>query len=104
MKDIYRDIDLSDETMELIKEARAVTDSVFGRGIFIRGIIEYSNICRKNCTYCGIRADMAGINRYRLSEDEIVDIAENHIKNGIKLLSFRGRGLFCGNRISLQSN
>ena len=90
MKDIYRDIDLSDKTMELIKEARAAADSVFGRGIFIRGIIEYSNICRKNCAYCGIRSAASGINRYRLSEDEVVNIAENHIKNGIKTVVLQG--------------
>ena len=83
-------MDLSDETVKLIKEARTVTDSVYGRGIYIRGIIEYSNICRKNCRYCGIRCGMPGIIRYRLSEDEIVNIAENHIKNGIKTVVLQG--------------
>ena len=90
MKNIYRNINLSERTKELIKEARAVTDSVYGRGIYIRGIIEYSNVCRKNCTYCGIRSGMSGITRYRLSEDEIVSIAENHIKSGIKTVVLQG--------------
>ena len=84
MKNIYRNMDLSEETIKLISEARAVTDSVYGRGIYIRGIIEYSNICGKNCRYCGISGCMPGINRYRLSEDEIVSIAENHIKKRYK--------------------
>ncbi len=90
MKNIYRSIELSEKTAELIREARKITDSVYGRGIYIRGIIEYSNICRKNCTYCGIRSGMRGINRYRLSEDDIAGIAENHIKNGIKTVVLQG--------------
>ena len=35
--------------------ARKITDGKFGRKIYIRGIIEFSNICRNDCLYCGIR-------------------------------------------------
>jgi biotin synthase len=90
LKDIFRSSNLSENTLELIKEARAVTDSVYGQGIYIRGIIEYSNICRKNCTYCGIRGGKSSVTRYRLTEDEIVSVAENHIKNGIKTVVLQG--------------
>ncbi len=90
MENIYRNFDLSEKTVELLKEARKITDSVYGRGIYIRGIIEYSNICRKNCTYCGIRGGMPGINRYRLTEDDMAGIAVNHINNGIKTVVLQG--------------
>ena len=90
MKSIFSNIELSDTTKKLIGKARAVTDSVYGRGIYIRGIIEYSNICRKNCLYCGIRRGTSGVKRYRLAADEIIAIAENHIKSGIKTVVLQG--------------
>jgi biotin synthase len=90
LKNIFPSFKLSEKTLELIKEARAVTDSLYGNGIYIRGIIEYSNICRKNCTYCGIRSGKSSVTRYRLSEDEIVNVAEKHIKNGIKTVVLQG--------------
>ncbi len=36
--------------------ARRVADRIYGKSIFIRGIVEFSNICKNNCYYCGIRA------------------------------------------------
>ncbi len=90
MGSIYNKIDLSENTLNLMKDARKLTDSVFGQGIYIRGIIEYSNICRRDCLYCGIRGSMPKVKRYRLSEDDIVKIAESHIKNGIKTVVLQG--------------
>ncbi len=45
-----------------------------GDEIFIRGIIEFSNICRKNCDYCGIRGGNSKAPRYRIPDDEIIKI------------------------------
>lgn len=49
-----------------------------GDGVFLRGIIEFSNICDKRCAYCGISADNPGIERYHLSEEEVLK-AVDHI-------------------------
>ncbi len=46
-----------------------------GKSVFLRGIIEWSNCCAKNCFYCGIRKDNRAVERYRLSEDDIVRMA-----------------------------
>ncbi|MCX6808450.1 MAG: HypC/HybG/HupF family hydrogenase formation chaperone [Candidatus Berkelbacteria bacterium] len=55
--------------------------------VCIHGIIEFSNYCKNNCLYCGIRKDNQGIDRYRLGVEEIVEVAGNAVENeGYKLL------------------
>ena len=56
-------------------KARAAADAVYGRDIFVRGLIEFSNYCKNNCYYCGIRAGNAKCERYRLTPEEILDCA-----------------------------
>lgn len=60
---------------ELFSKALKVRDKVFQRHVFLRGIIEFSNVCKQNCLYCGIRRDNLNIKRYRLSPAEIIHIA-----------------------------
>ena len=55
------------------QKARAVADKVYGKSIFIRGIVEFSNICKNDCYYCGIRAGNSCVERYRLTEGEILE-------------------------------
>ena len=57
---------------ELFSEARRVRDAVYGRKVFMRGLIEITNHCRNNCRYCGIRRD-AAVQRYRLTKEEIME-------------------------------
>ena len=49
-----------------------VKNDVFGNGVFARGLIEFSNICRKNCLYCGIRSGYSKVIRFRLSIEDIM--------------------------------
>ena len=44
----------------------------FGRRVFFRGIIEFTNYCKNDCYYCGIRCSNRCLSRYRLTEDEIL--------------------------------
>ncbi len=53
-----------------------------GDQVHLRGLIEISNICRRQCLYCGIRAGNAGIHRYRLTEDEVLNCARTAAKFG----------------------
>lgn len=48
-----------------------------GDDVHLRGIIEFSNVCKNNCWYCGIRYDNDHLERYRMPEDEIVETAKN---------------------------
>jgi len=65
----------SDE--ELIYERSvSLTKKYHGDVIYLRGLIEFSNYCTNNCHYCGIRGGNRGVNRYRMSEAEIIESAQ----------------------------
>ncbi len=53
--------------------ALAARERVYGRDVFIRGLIEVGNVCANNCYYCGIRRDNAKAQRYTLTRAEILD-------------------------------
>jgi len=59
----------------LYHAADRVRQAQFGDEVFLRGIIEFSNYCQKNCDYCGIRRSNQTARRYRMSPDEIVAVA-----------------------------
>lgn len=59
--------------VELFSEANRVREEYIGNNVYFRGIIEYSNICEKNCYYCGIRRGNEKVNRYQMSLKEIKD-------------------------------
>lgn len=56
----------------LFRRARNVADAVYGKKIYIRGLIEISNYCKNNCYYCGIRRGNREAVRYRLTKGEIL--------------------------------
>ncbi len=60
-----------EEVEALFAAARAVKQASFGRGIAVRGLIEASNLCAKDCYYCGIRKSNASVERYTLTAEEI---------------------------------
>ncbi len=66
----------------LFARAAQIKKEVVGNTVYFRGLIEFSNICGKNCNYCGIRAGNEKIQRYNLTDEEILDAAdfayENH--------------------------
>ena len=57
-------------------KARAVSLGIYGNKVFIRGIVEFSNICKNDCYYCGIRRSNSEAQRYRLTADEILECCE----------------------------
>lgn len=59
----------------LAAAADRVRKAYVGDGVHLRGLIEFSSICRQNCMYCGLRRDNAKAERYRLDADTIVDLA-----------------------------
>ncbi|MFA5879763.1 MAG: [FeFe] hydrogenase H-cluster radical SAM maturase HydE [Candidatus Margulisiibacteriota bacterium] len=64
------------ETNILFQKADEIRKKYLGEKIYLRGIIEFSNYCKKNCTYCGIRNANTFVERYRISLEEIIDIAK----------------------------
>jgi biotin synthase len=59
----------------LYEAAYAIKTRYVGKKVYFRGIIEFSNVCRKNCYYCGIRKDNKNLTRYSMGLDEIVESA-----------------------------
>jgi len=68
---------------ELFAAADKVRKEQVGDEIFLRGIIEFSNHCERNCLYCGLRKGNASLSRYRMSENEIIATAEQIKKTGV---------------------
>jgi biotin synthase len=60
----------------LFENAAQVREKEVGNRVYFRGLIEFSNICVKNCLYCGIRRDNSHIRRYNLTNDEIISAAQ----------------------------
>ena len=57
--------------------ADALRNQSVGDAVHLRGIVEFSNVCKNNCWYCGIRCDNDHVARYRMSDDEIVQTAKS---------------------------
>ena len=72
------------------KIARKIGDSVYGKEIYIRGLIEFTNYCRNHCYYCGIRGGNAKVSRYRLTPEEILQCCENGYELGFRTFVLQG--------------
>lgn len=76
-----------DEELNLLYQvADRVREKYMGDTVYLRGIIEFSNYCLRNCKYCGLRRDNRNLKRYRLSLEEIVKMAEDANKLGYKTI------------------
>lgn len=74
----------------LFREASEVKSRYLGNSVFMRGLIEYSNICGKNCLYCGLRKDNKKIKRYSLNDDEVIEAATKAWKRGFGSIILQG--------------
>lgn len=70
------------EAEELRRQAHETKLRTVGGKVYLRGLIEFSNICRKNCFYCGIRCGNAAVNRYTLSRQEVLSSARFACREG----------------------
>jgi biotin synthase len=61
------------EEEALFAAARKAREEHYGRGVYFRGLVEFTNYCKNNCYYCGIRNGNEKVKRYRLSLEEILD-------------------------------
>ncbi len=70
----------------LFNTANQVREKYIGNKIHLRGLIEFSNICKQNCQYCGLQYENKNIHRYRLSVEEIINSAKNASSLGFKTI------------------
>ena len=82
--------DGEDNREYLFEAAREVSDQVFHKEVYLRGLIEFTNYCKNNCNYCGIRCGNANADRYRLTEEEILSCCDIGEKIGFKTFVLQG--------------
>ena len=70
--------------------AREVADAVYGKKIFIRGLIEISSHCKNDCLYCGLRRSNRSAVRYRLTDEQIYDCCETGYRLGFRTFVMQG--------------
>lgn len=75
---------LSTDDKKLFTKADAIRKQYVGDEVHLRGLIEFSNICKRTCFYCGLRNENHNLTRYRLSEDEIIEFAKHGAELGLK--------------------
>ncbi len=85
-------IDNRDEesTLLLREKADRARRSVYGNKVFIRGLIEISNICKNDCLYCGIRKSNRNCSRYRLTEEDILSCCKEGYASGFRTFVLQG--------------
>ena len=78
-------LSLSDEAdvVRLLETADQVRQATMGDEVYFRGLIEFSNICKRDCSYCGLRRDNKDVDRYRMPIDEIIETAVRVVGKGI---------------------
>jgi biotin synthase len=80
-----------DEQRLLHERAAALRDRVFQRSVVVRGVVEVTNLCRVNCTYCPMRRDNTRRNTvYHLDRDQILQAARAVRDAGINAIVFQG--------------
>lgn len=90
---------------ELLEYTRKSADTVrrrhFSNKIYTRGLIEFTNICKNDCYYCGIRKSNSKCDRYRLRDDEIYSCCEEGYSLGLRTFVLQGGedGYFTDNKL-----
>jgi biotin synthase len=74
----------------LYAQAREVCENVFHKAVYLRGLIEFTNYCKNDCYYCGIRRSNKNADRYRLSDEDILACCEAGDKMGFKTFVLQG--------------
>ena len=71
---------------DLYRQADRVRHDAIGDEVHLRGLIEFSNICRNDCMYCGIRRSNRHVHRYRMTDEELVETARRAVALGFQTI------------------
>ncbi len=83
--------EISDEELAFLRERACYTaQKYFDNKIYIRGLIEFTNYCKNDCYYCGIRRSNKEVVRYRLSREEILNCADTGYSLGFRTFVLQG--------------
>ena len=82
---------ITDAEREVLREAAQQTaQAVFGNKIYIRGLVEISSICKRDCRYCGLRRSNPNAVRYRLAPEQILSCCEKGYALGFRTFVLQG--------------
>jgi len=71
---------------DLYRQADRVRHDAIGDEVHLRGLIEFSNFCRNDCMYCGIRRSNRHVQRYRMTDEELVETARRAVALGFQTI------------------
>ncbi len=80
----------SEAVAYLAERARVVREKIYGKEVYLRGLIEFTNYCKNNCKYCGIRCGNKNAERYRLSKEEILSCCDIGYELGFRTFVLQG--------------
>ena len=80
----------NEDSEELFSRARRLAKSYYGNQVYTRGLIEFTNYCRNDCYYCGIRKSNRNASRYHLTFDEIMECCEMGYDLGFRTFVLQG--------------
>ena len=80
----------SEAVAYLAERARYVREKIYGKEVYLRGLIEFTNYCKNNCKYCGIRCGNKNAERYRLSREEILSCCDIGYELGFRTFVLQG--------------
>ncbi|MCR5204770.1 MAG: [FeFe] hydrogenase H-cluster radical SAM maturase HydE [Lachnospiraceae bacterium] len=81
----------SEEVDSLLAErARKVRERIYGKDVYLRGLIEFTNYCKNDCYYCGIRRSNRNAERYRLSAEQILECSDLGYELGFRTIVLQG--------------
>lgn len=80
----------ADTNKLLAQEADKFRRQYYGDKVYVRGLIEFTNYCKNNCYYCGIRAGNSCAERYRLTQEEILSCCAEGYKLGFRTFVLQG--------------
>ena len=75
---------------ELAKRARETARSIYGNKVYIRGLIEFTNYCKNDCLYCGIRRSNTCADRYRLTKEQMLSCCATGYELGFRTFVLQG--------------
>lgn len=79
------------EVLEYLKQcARNISTTIYDNHIYIRGLIEFTNICKNDCLYCGIRKSNTNAERYRLTKEDILSCCSKGYELGFRTFVLQG--------------
>lgn len=74
----------------LFEKSRNIRHKYYGHDVYIRGLIEFTNYCKNDCLYCGIRRSNKNAERYRLTREQILDCCESGYTLGFRTFVLQG--------------